>query len=254
MRKQIAAGNWKMNTSFTEAQTLTEALVQCPHQLAEHQQVILAVPFPYLNWVKGKLADYAGFSVAAQNLHPKAAGAYTGEVSATMLASLGIEYVIIGHSERREYFAETNAILADKVNLAMEQGIQPIFCCGEPLQVRQEGTQNQWVAQQLEESLFHVGAQSITGFIIACEPIGAIGTGLTASAQQAEEMHAHIRSLLAAKYGADVADTISILYGGSVKADNAAALFACPNVDGGLVGGASLLAADFNKIIDSLKQ
>jgi triosephosphate isomerase len=161
--------------------------------------------------------------------------------------------VILGHSERREYFNESNAMLAEKVNLCFDNGLKPIFCCGEALEIREAGTQNIFVEGQLKESLFHLSAEQLTGFVIAYEPIWAIGTGKTATSEQAQEMHAHIRSVFAAQYGAVVADSISILYGGSVKAANAKEIFGKPDVDGGLVGGASLIAAEFAAIINSLK-
>ena len=179
---------------------------------------------------------------------------YTGETSAEMLKSLGLKYVVLGHSERREYYHEDNVLLAAKTDMALANGLRPIFCCGEPLEVREAGSQNDYVAKQLEESLFHLGPETMFGFVIAYEPIWAIGTGKTASSEQAQEMHAHIRSVLASKYGKDVADSISILYGGSVKAGNAIELFSQPDVDGGLVGGASLVAAEFAGIINALKQ
>lgn len=253
MRKQIAAANWKMNLTLTEGLALTDGLYQQPPQLAAHQQVVLSVPFPYLQVVQNRLAGQANSFVAAQNCYHKANGAYTGEVSAAMLQSLELHYVVIGHSERREYFAEDNATLAAKVDMAMAHGLHPIFCCGEPLVIREAETQNSFVETQLRESLFHLSAEQITGFVIAYEPIWAIGTGKTASSQQAQEMHQHIRSVLAAQYGAAVADSISILYGGSVKAANAKEIFSQSDVDGGLVGGASLVAAEFTAIIAALK-
>ena len=189
--------------------------------------------------------------MAAQNCYSKKSGAFTGELSVEILKSIGIEYVVLGHSERREYFGESNAFLADKVNICLEYGITPIFCCGEPLEIREADTQNAYVAKQLEESLFHLDASAIAKLIIAYEPIWAIGTGKTASNAQAQEMHASIRSVFAGKYGTEVANGISILYGGSVKASNAAEIFAEPDVDGGLVGGASLIADEFIKIINA---
>jgi len=191
--------------------------------------------------------------VAAQNCYHKRSGAYTGEVSVEMLRSIGINYCIIGHSERREYFAETNAMLAEKINLCLGHFITPIFCCGESLQIREAGSQNDFVAAQLKESLFHLTAEEIKGIIIAYEPVWAIGTGKTATTEQAQEMHQFLRSVLAARHGEAVANEIPILYGGSVKANNAKELFSCADVDGGLVGGASLVVADFIEIIRALK-
>lgn len=253
MRKQIAAANWKMNLTLQQAEKLMDELIATPHTLGENQEAVFGVPFPYLITVKNKLADKKNVFVAAQNCYDKKSGAYTGETSAEMLKSIAVDYVILGHSERREYFNESHAMLAAKVNICLENGLKPIFCCGEPLAVREAGNENSFVETQLRESLFHLSAEQLTGFVIAYEPIWAIGTGKTASNEQAQQMHAHIRSVMAKQYGAAVADSISILYGGSVKASNAKEIFSQPDVDGGLVGGASLVAADFAVIIDSLK-
>ncbi len=253
MRKQIAAANWKMNLTLQQAETLMDELFATPLELSENQEAVFGVPFPYLISIKNKLAGKKNVYVAAQNCYDKKSGAYTGEVSAEMLNSIGTDYVIIGHSERREYFNESHAMLAAKVNICIENGLKPIFCCGEPLAIREAGTESSFVEMQLKESLFHLSAEQLTGFVIAYEPIWAIGTGKTASNEQAQEMHAHIRKVLSDQYGVVVADSISILYGGSVKANNAADIFSQPDVDGGLVGGASLLAADFTAIINSLK-
>lgn len=252
MRRKIAAANWKMNLTYQQAEKLLSEILSARIPLAPHQQVIFAVPFPYLIMAKSEVADEKGYAIAAQNCSDKKSGAYTGEVSAEMLNSIGIKYCIIGHSERREYFGETNKMLADKVNILLQNEITPIFCCGEALAVREENRQNEFVQTQLEESLFHLSEDDIKKIVIAYEPIWAIGTGKTATAQQAQEIHAYIRSVLANKYGAAVADDISILYGGSVKGSNAAELFNSPDVDGGLVGGASLMAQDFIEIIKSL--
>lgn len=253
MRKQIAAANWKMNLTLQQAEELVDALIATPHDLNDNQQAVFGVPFPYLINIKNKLAGKKNVFVAAQNCYDKKSGAYTGEVSAEMLKSIGVDYVILGHSERREYFNEGHEMLAAKVNICFEYGLKPIFCCGEPLSIREAGTQNSFVETQLKESLFHLSAEQLTGFVIAYEPIWAIGTGKTASNEQAQEMHAHIRNVLEKQYGAAVAGSISILYGGSVKANNAKDIFGQPDVDGGLVGGASLVAADFAAIINSLK-
>lgn len=253
MRKQIAAANWKMNLTLQQAETLIDELIATLHKLKENQQAVFGIPFPYLINIKNKLAGKKNALVAAQNCYDKKSGAYTGEVSAEMLKSIGVDYVIVGHSERREYFNESHAMLAAKINICLENGLKPIFCCGEPLPIREAETQDGFVEMQLKESLFHLTAQQLTGFVIAYEPIWAIGTGKTASNEQAQEMHAHIRSVMAKQYGAAVADSISILYGGSVKANNAKEIFGQPDVDGGLVGGASLVAADFAVIISSLK-
>lgn len=253
MRKQIAAANWKMNLTLQQAVALIDELLNTPHQLSDDQLAVFGVPFPYLITVKNKLAGKKNVFVAAQNCSNKKSGAFTGEVSAEMLKSIGVDYVIIGHSERREYFNESNTMLAEKVNICFEYGLKSIFCCGEPLPIREAGTENSFVETQLRESLFHLSAEQLAGFVIAYEPIWAIGTGKTASNEQAQQMHAHIRNVFAGKYGAAVADSISILYGGSVKANNAAEIFGQPDVDGGLVGGASLVAADFAAIINGLK-
>jgi triosephosphate isomerase len=254
MRKQIAAANWKMNLTLAQGEALMGEIKNASIQMKAGQQAIFAVPFPYLPAINKQLHDTDSFYVAAQNCAAEKSGAYTGETSVEMLKSIDIMYVIIGHSERREYYGETNEILAKKINLALVNGLKPIFCCGEPLQIREENTQNSHIEIQLQESLFHLSAEEIKDFIIAYEPIWAIGTGLTASSDQAQEMHAHIRKVLANKYGEATADTISILYGGSVKAANAAEIFSQPDVDGGLVGGASLIAAEFVTIIQSLKK
>jgi len=253
MRKQIAAANWKMNKRLDEGQTLLTAILAGVNSVQPNQEVVFAVPFPYLVPLQPLVADKTNISLSAQNCHHKTSGAYTGEVSVDMLDSININYCIVGHSERREYFAESNAVLAEKVNLCLAKHITPIFCCGEPLDIREAETQNQFVAVQLEESLFHLDEAAIQKVVIAYEPIWAIGTGKTASSAQAQEMHAHLRAVLATKYGAAVANNISILYGGSVKGANAVELFSQPDVDGGLVGGASLIADEFIQIINSLK-
>lgn len=253
MRKQIAAANWKMNLTFQQAEKLLDDILDEEIKLADHQQTIFAVPYPYLLMTRSEVQEEKNYHVAAQNCHHKKSGAYTGEVSVEMLHSMSINYCVIGHSERREYNAESNAMLADKVNLCFENFITPIFCCGESLTIREAGTQNDFVAAQLKESLFHLPASTIKNIIIAYEPIWAIGTGKTATTEQAQEIHRYLRSVIAGQYGDAVANEIPILYGGSVKASNAKELFSCPDVDGGLVGGASLVAADFVEIIKALK-
>lgn len=254
MRKQIAAANWKMNLTFQQGEKLLDDILEAGVKLDKHQFAIFAVPYPYLLMTRSEVEKEEGnYYVAAQNCYHKKAGAFTGEVSTEMLHSMNIKYCVIGHSERREYFAESNAMLAEKVNLCLESFITPIFCCGEPLEIREAGTQNDFVATQLRESLFHLPAEKIKTIVIAYEPIWAIGTGKTASTEQAQEIHQYLRSVLANQYGDAVANEIPILYGGSVKANNAKELFSCPDVDGGLVGGASLVAADFVEIIKALK-
>jgi len=252
MRKQIAAANWKMNLSLAQAETLLNELVASEHTLGANQEAVFAVPAIYIPLALEKLANKSNVYVAAQNCHQKESGAYTGEVSASMLQSIGVKHIIVGHSERREYFAESDALLADKVNAILAIGSTPIFCCGEPLSIREETTQNAFVEAQLKNSLFHLSAEAIVKVVIAYEPIWAIGTGKTASSAQAQEIHAYIRSCFAAKYGEALANQISILYGGSVKASNAKEIFSQPDVDGGLVGGASLVANEFTAIINAL--
>lgn len=253
MRTQIAAANWKMNLTFQQGEKLLDDILAAEIKLKDHQKAIFAVPYPYLTMARSEVADEKNYYAASQNCYHKKSGAFTGEVSVEMLHSLNINYCVVGHSERREYFGETNAVLAEKVNLCLENFITPIFCCGEALAIRDAGTQNDFVAKQLKESLFHLSTDQVKGIVIAYEPIWAIGTGKTATTAQAQEMHAHLRSIIDGQYGAAVANQVPILYGGSVKANNAKELFSCPDVDGGLVGGASLVAADFIEIIRSLK-
>src|SRR5436190_3951916 len=254
MRKQIAAANWKMNLTYQQAEKLLDQILDAEIEMKQDQLSVFAVPYPYLIMAKSDVEEQKNYVVAAQNCYSKKSGAYTGEVSVEMLRSININYCVIGHSERREYFAESNAMLADKVNLCLEYNTIPIFCCGEPLAIREAGTQNEYVAVQLKESLFHLPAEKMKGFVIAYEPIWAIGTGKTATTEQAQEMHAHLRAIIAGQYNSEVAESVSILYGGSVKAGNAREIFSCKDVDGGLVGGASLVAADFIEIMKSLKK
>ena len=254
MRKQIAAANWKMNLTYQQAEKLLDEILDAKIKLTPKQLAIFAVPSPYFVMANSEVANTPNYFIAAQNCYNKISGAYTGEISATMLESIGIKYCIIGHSERREYFGENNQVLAEKLDLCLQYEITPIFCCGEPLPVREKEEQNNYVQTQLEESLFHFDEEGLKKIVIAYEPIWAIGTGKTATTEQAQEMHHHLRSVLAKKYGAKIANEISILYGGSVKASNAGELFGCPDVDGGLVGGASLVANEFIKIIQALKK
>lgn len=253
MRKQIAAANWKMNNTLEEGTILLNEIISSGVQVNDNQSVIFAIPFPYLVSAYQQLENTSNMFVAAQNCHNKTSGAYTGEVSVDMLASINIQYCVVGHSERREYFSESNQQLAEKVDRCLSKGITPIFCCGEPLAIREDDIQNDYVAVQLNESLFHLDGEAIQNVVIAYEPIWAIGTGKTATASQAQEMHAHIRSVLANQFGEAVAANVSILYGGSVKGANANEIFSQPDVDGGLVGGASLIATEFIQIIKSLK-
>jgi len=253
MRKQIAAANWKMNLSHQEADSLLDQLLATEHHLSTNQAVIFAVPAIYIPLAVQKLKGKANIFVAAQNCHQKTNGAYTGEIAASMYASAGVKHIVLGHSERREYFNETDALLAEKTEAVLAIGSTPIFCCGEPLAIREAGTQNSFVEAQLKNALFQLSAEQIIKVVIAYEPIWAIGTGKTATSEQAQEIHAYIRSVFAAKYGQNIADQISILYGGSVKAANAKEIFSQPDVDGGLVGGASLIATEFAAIINALK-
>ncbi len=250
MRKHIVAGNWKMNKSFEEADELIDELMSKLEEvsLPRDEQVIICPPFPFLEMA----SDYANdsyFMVGAQNVADHESGAYTGEVSARMLASCEIDYCIVGHSERRAYYGETDQTVAAKVDLLLANGLKPIVCVGEVLEEREAGRQFDVVKTQVEGGLFHLDAEQIKNIVIAYEPVWAIGTGKTATPEQAQEMHAHIRSLLANRWGKEVADEISILYGGSCKPSNAKELFACPDIDGGLIGGASLKADDFMGII-----
>jgi triosephosphate isomerase (TIM) len=257
MRKKIAAGNWKMNASLEEGKQLIRAIVEAigsrtPGAGTDHL-VILATPFITLESAVDLVNDVAHIKISAQNCHHEEKGAYTGEVSAAMIKSTGTEYVIIGHSERREYFAESNETLAKKVNVALKNDLRPIFCCGEKLEIREKNEHFDLVEKQIKESLYHLNENDFKKAVIAYEPVWAIGTGVTASNEQAQEMHKFIRNLIAAKYGSEVADQTTVLYGGSVNANNAAELFSQPDVDGGLVGGASLKATDFITIVNSLQ-
>lgn len=252
MRNKIVAGNWKMNKSLEDGKALATEVVQLiAEELNDDVKVVLGTPFIHLSSVVELTKDSEAVSVAAQNCSEHESGAFTGEVSVNMLKSVGVNYVIIGHSERREYFDETNAQLGRKVDLALAEGLTPIFCCGEPLEVREAESQFDYVCNQLTESLFHLTQEQISKLVIAYEPIWAIGTGKTASSQQAQDMHAEIRSHLASQYGKEIADKISILYGGSCNPNNAKELFANPDVDGGLIGGASLKSHDFLDIVKS---
>jgi triosephosphate isomerase (TIM) len=252
MRKKIVAGNWKMNKNFEEAQILASELMgMVADEVKGNVITVLCTPFPYLVSIKNQLGS-SSIKVGAQNCSEHDSGAYTGETSAAMLKSMGVPYVIIGHSERRQYFGEDGKLLATKVDKALANNVTPIFCCGEPLEIREKGTHEALVKQQVEESLFHLSTEALEKVVIAYEPVWAIGTGKTATSQQAQDMHAVIRKHLAGKYGQATADKISILYGGSVKADNAKELFACADVDGGLVGGASLKSREFVEIVKAI--
>ena len=251
MRKKIVAGNWKMNKTLQEGIELAKELNEVLSADKPHCDVVICTPFIHLASVVPVVnKDIIG--VGAENCADKASGAYTGEVSAAMVASTGAQYVILGHSERRAYYHETVAILEEKVKLALANGLKPIFCIGEVLEEREANKQNEVVKAQLE-SVFSLSAEEFGQIVLAYEPVWAIGTGKTATPEQAQEIHAYIRSLVAEKYGKQVANDTSILYGGSCKPSNAKELFANPDVDGGLIGGAALKAADFKGIIDAFK-
>lgn len=243
-RKKIVAGNWKLNKTLEESKTLANEIQALAGEIPSDVTVIVNPTFVTLTAVK-EIIGSGPVKMGAQNCYTKQSGAYTGEISAEMLKAVGSEYVILGHSERREYFAESDEMLAEKVNISLETGITPIFCCGETLEQREAGIHFDFVKSQLTNSLFHLSADDLKKVVIAYEPIWAIGTGVTASSEQAQEMHKLLRDHLASKYGQEVADEISLLYGGSCKPSNAEELFACADVDGGLIGGASLVARDF---------
>ena len=250
MRKNIVAGNWKMNTTLPEGVKLAEEVNAAVVAAKPNCDVIICVPFTHLAPIAGVI-DQSALGLGAENCANHAKGAYTGEVSAPMVASTGATYVILGHSERRQYYAEDSQILREKLALALENGLTPIFCIGEVLEERENGTYNEVVKRQIEEALFDLSAEDFSKLILAYEPVWAIGTGKTATPEQAEDMHAHIRATIAAKYGQEVADNTSILYGGSCKPGNAAELFAKPDIDGGLIGGAALKCADFMGIVNA---
>ena len=252
MRKNIVAGNWKMNKTLQEGIELAKELNEVLTADKPNCGVVICTPFIHLASVVPAV-DSSIIGVGAENCADKVSGAYTGEVSAAMVASTGAQYVILGHSERRAYYHETPEILKEKVQLALANGLTPIFSIGEVKEERLEERQNEVVRAQLEGSLFDLSAEDFSKIILAYEPVWAIGTGLTATPQQAQDMHAFIRSVVASKWGAEVADNTSILYGGSCKPTNAKELFANPDVDGGLIGGAALKAADFKGIIDAFK-
>jgi len=254
MRKKIVAANWKMNLTLEEGKNLMDAVLTNLPAISEQKQVVIATPFVHLTQTAGQLDEYEHIYLGAQNCYSEASGAYTGETSAAMLQSAGVHSVIIGHSERREYFKETDEVLVKKVEQALSNNLQVIFCCGEPLEIRDANKQNEYVEKQIQTALFHLNEEQLNKIVIAYEPIWAIGTGRTASSQQAQDMHAHIRRVMAKKYGQEVADNTTILYGGSCNAQNAAELFACADVDGGLIGGASLKADAFLAIINAMVQ
>jgi triosephosphate isomerase len=252
MRKNVIAGNWKMNTTLTEGIALADGLNKALMGKTTKCDVVIGTPFTHLASIAGTI-DTTKIGVAAENCADKEKGAYTGEVSAAMVASTGAKYVILGHSERRAYYHETPEILKDKVNLALANHLTPIFCIGEVLEEREANKHFDVVDGQIKNSLFDLSAEDFGKLILAYEPVWAIGTGRTATAAQAQEMHAHIRQTIAGKYGENVANDTSILYGGSCNADNAKELFSNPDVDGGLIGGASLGVDKFMPIIEAIE-
>lgn len=252
MRKKIVAGNWKMNKTLDEGLKLASEIVNMVQDESKGGgDVVLFPPFVHLNSVQKLISGASQISLGAQNCSEHEEGAYTGEISAAMLTSVGAKYVLVGHSERREYHQESDELLAKKVEVALKHGLTPIFCCGEPLEVREADGQAGYVTEQLTNSLFGLSKEEFGKIVIAYEPIWAIGTGKTASTEQAQEMHAVIRKHIAGKYGEEVAQQTSILYGGSCNPTNAPELFACADVDGGLIGGASLKSRSFVDIIKS---
>ena len=250
MRKNIVAGNWKMNLNRTEGIALVEdVLAKLPSDNNTH--VVFAPSFVYLHKVAKMCDNTSKVVAAAQDCSANEKGAFTGEVSASMLASCGARYVVLGHSERRANFAESNEILKTKVGQAFRNDLKVIFCCGESLSQRESGVHFDWIKAQISESLFHLSSEEFKNIVVAYEPIWAIGTGVTASTDQAQEIHAFIRNILVEQYGNEVALNTSILYGGSCKPSNAKELFASQDIDGGLIGGASLSSDDFVKITQS---
>lgn len=250
-KSKLVIGNWKMNLSFDEAEELATSIQETLADFNLQTEVAICPPFPYLELVTDLADEGEAYSAGAQNCSQFNNGAYTGEVSAKMLADMGVDFCIVGHSERRKYFKESNEVLAEKIDRLTENQVIPVVCCGETLEERKSGKHFEVVEKQLTETLFHLSKNEFEHTVIAYEPIWAIGTGKTATAEQAEEIHAFIRQVIADQYGQDIAQQTSILYGGSCKASNAPELFAKPNIDGGLIGGASLKADDFRGIIDA---
>lgn len=252
MRRKIVAGNWKMNKSFSEAEDLITAIADALDEVElKNVDVVLCPPALYLEMATD-IGEESNFAVGAQNVYPADSGAFTGEISPPMLVDLEVEYCIVGHSERRKYFNESNEFLAQKVDALLTHDIVPIFCCGEILPEREAGNHFEVVKRQLEESLFHLPEDDFRAVVIAYEPVWAIGTGVTASKEQAQEMHSYIRTLVLKRYGTEAANEVTILYGGSCNAKNAKELFSQPDVDGGLIGGASLNAEEFMAIVLSV--
>lgn len=252
MRKKIVAGNWKMNLNLQEGVALATELKAALAADKPNCDVVICTPFIHLATVSGIVNDTV-IGLGAENCADKEKGAYTGEVSAAQVKSTGAQYVILGHSERRAYYGETAEILKEKVNLALANGLKVIFCIGEVLEEREAGKQNEVVGAQLAGSLYELTGEQMGNIILAYEPVWAIGTGKTATSEQAQDMHAFIRAEIAKQFGAEVAENTSILYGGSCKPSNAREIFSKPDVDGGLIGGAALKCEDFKGIIDAWK-
>lgn len=250
MRKNIVAGNWKMNLNREEGIELVEEVISLVSS-DNNVEVVFSPPFLYLHKVNKMCANDNLLQTASQNISHNESGAFTGEVSAQMVNSLNVKYTILGHSERREYFNETNIELKQKVDLSLKNNLKIIFCCGESLNQRESGVHFDWIKQQLTESVFHLTEKEFEKVVIAYEPIWAIGTGITASSDQAEEIHQFVRNVIAEKYNENIAENTSILYGGSCNPTNAKELFSKKNIDGGLIGGASLNAENFTRIIKS---
>jgi len=253
MRKNIVAGNWKMNKNLTESQALITEIRGIVRDENTNKAEIIICPTSLVLASASKLLDGSTVKLGAQNCHFEDSGAFTGELSASMLKSAGVTHVIIGHSERRQYFNETNEMLSKKASAAIKQGLTVLFCVGETKEERESNTHFDVIKNQISEGLFHLTSKEMESIVVAYEPVWAIGTGLTASSDQAEEIHAYIRSLIQEKFGDEIAQNTSILYGGSVKPDNAVELFSRENIDGGLIGGAALKARDFFDIIIAIK-
>lgn len=252
MRKTIIAGNWKMNKTAQDAMGLVSEIVNIHRdEVNNAAEVVIIPPFVHLSGTNG-LINNSPIKLGAQNCSEHESGAYTGEISAGMLASYQVNYVLVGHSERRQYFGETNALLAKKVDIALKNNLSPIYCCGETIEQRNAGQHFAINESQISEGLFHLSEAQIQNVVIAYEPVWAIGTGVTASSEQAQEVHAFIRTLLEKKYGNTIAQNITIQYGGSMKPENALELLSQPDIDGGLIGGASLKARDFIEIIKAV--
>ncbi len=254
MRKNIVAANWKMNKTDQEANDFIQTFINSDsiHQLNDSKQVIIATPYIYLKDTVQAVKDIPYVFIAAQNCHQEQKGAFTGEISAAQLNSIGVTHVIVGHSERRQYFQETDSQILQKVNNILQLNMTPVFCCGESLEQRESVNYKEFIQSQLNNSVFQLSPEDFSKIIIAYEPIWAIGTGKTATTEQAQEVHQLIRSAIAKKFGINIAQSTTILYGGSCNAQNAGSLFSQPDVDGGLIGGASLVTEEFEKIILSI--